>query len=253
MRKSYSFSNRPKENYSSTEQQLMDKIAVVVLNSFNDISVFSMKGGWVLSKLFPNGFRKTVDVDMSISDVKYFDNLINNLEELCVNLMNTGDIHNYKIIYPNVETHRSGGVKMYRLAPNGRKYKVSGLDVSVKSLDSCVVVMNDFLPVFCFERMLADKISVLFSDSYLRRIKDIFDARLIIEKCELDNEKLLKFLYDNNVVFDLNQSVFSEDLDLLKNEWNAFLNNSNPKNYTDLSDNLTKIKDYLIKIGVITK
>lgn len=48
--------------------------------------------------------------------------------------MSSGEIHNYKIISPNLDKRRSGGVKMYRLTPDGRRYKASGLDVSVKDL-----------------------------------------------------------------------------------------------------------------------
>lgn len=247
MNKSNSFSS-PKKSYTLTTQDLMDKLAVIVLTTLKQNYVYSFKGGWVLSKIFVNDFRKTSDVDMSIENENVFEVLKPRLVRFCEDLMKSGEIHNYKIKEPEPVRNRSGFVKLYRLDDRGIRYKVSGIDVSVKELDNCIVVLNESIPVFTFERMLSDKFKVLFSPNVQRRIKDVFDSRLIIEKCELDNCKVLNFCKSNNVEFNNPINVFSMDLEM---EWNEFLINDEPKLFIDLNENLEVIKDFLVKLGVI--
>lgn len=239
------------QNYTLSEQELMDKLAIIVIQSFPSLGTFSLKGGWVLSKIFPNEFRRTVDVDLSIIDVKYFTTLIDSLETECKNLVEINEIHGYKIITPNPDKHRSGGIKLYRLRDDGKKYKVSGVDVSVKCLDSCVVVLNDCIPVFSFERMLADKLSVLFSNSFPRRMKDVFDARLIIERCTLDRNSLINFCSNVDVDFKYPDNVFCKTLNQLEDDWNNFIIKCSPFNYRDLEENLIIIDKFIKSLGVI--
>lgn len=247
MNKSRSFSS-PKKSYTLTTQDLMDKLAVIILTTLRQNYVYSFKGGWVLSKIFVNDFRKTSDVDMSIENENVFEVLKPRLIGFCENLMESGEIHNYKIKEPEPLRNRSGFVKLYRLDYRGIRYKVSGIDIGVKALDNCIVVLNGSIPVFTFERMLSDKFKVLFSPNVQRRIKDVFDTRLIIEKCELDNHKILNLCESNNVEFDNPINVFSMDLE---KEWNEFLIDDEPKLFRDLYENLEVLRDFLVKLGVI--
>ena len=246
-----SIGNHNRKTYTLCEQEIMDKLAIVVLQSFPSLDVFSLKGGWVLSKIFPNEFRRTVDVDLSITDVKHFTTLIDSLETECQNLVNLNEIHSYKILTPNPDRHRSGGIKLYRLRDDGKKYKVSGVDVSVKCLDSCVVILNEYIPVFSFERMLADKLSVLFSSSFSRRMKDVFDARLIIERCTIDRSRLIKFCSNANVDFKYPDNIFCKTFNQLEGGWSDFIIKCSPLNYQDLEENLIIINNFIKSLGVI--
>lgn len=229
----------------------MDKLAIVVLQSFDSMDVFSLKGGWVLSKIFPTEFRRTIDVDLSINNVVHFETLIRNLEDECKSLARINEIHNYKIITPNPEKNRSGEIKLYRLLDDGRRYKISGVGVSVKCLDSCVVILNGSIPVFSFERMLADKFSVLHSDAYPRGMKDVFDSRLLIERCNLDKGKLASFCSELKIDFKYTNSIFSRPVCQLTDSWSNFIDKCSPSSYTDLDENLIVIKNFIESLEVI--
>ena len=243
------FSN---SRYKLSEKELMDKIAVTVINCLHDKHSFSFKGGWVLSKIYPNDFRRTCDVDMSIINKSIFDDLKVKLEELCENLISIGEIHNYKITEPNPDRKRSGGVKMFRLTPNGIRYKASGLDVSVKDLSKGVSLLKIGIPIFTFERMMSDKLKVLFSSSCVRRVKDVFDGRLLIDRVELDVDDLKELCKLSCVNFLNNPNVFSNDLheDLLLS-WEDFLVKDEIRFYKNLDDNLLVIKEWLKEVDLI--
>lgn len=249
VKSSNSFLNK---KYGLSEIELMDKIAVTVIKCLHDKTSFSFKGGWVLSKIYPNDFRRTCDVDMSIVDKSLFDDLKIKLEELCESLMGMGEIHNYKIIEPDPDRKRSGGVKMFRLTPSGIRYKASGLDVSVKDLSDGVSILSIGIPVFTFERMMTDKFKVLFSRSCARRVKDIFDCRLLIERVDIDAKELKRLCEINDVNFAASPNAFSKELydDIVK-AWNDFLLKDEVRFYKDLYENLSIINNWLKEVGII--
>ena len=245
--KSNAFSNNS-NGYKLIASDFMDELALCVLKSLDNLETFCFKGGWVLSKLFPNEFRKTVDIDMSIIDLKYFDIMKDNLIKLCEGWRQDGEIHNYKIKSPEPEKRRSGFVKLYRLRPNGGKYKVSGIDISVKDISNCVVILNNSIPVFTFERMLADKFKVLHSDvdKLSRRIKDIFDISLIIDRVNIDKDVLLKMCVNNEVDFTKGAEPsclywYSENLEKI---WEDYIDTHNVNDYTNLKENLITIRKF---------
>lgn len=249
IKSSNSFLNK---KYNLSETELMDKIAMVVIECLKDTSSYSFKGGWVLSKIYPNNFRRTCDVDMSINSLDVFFKIESGLIELCEDLMSSGEIHNYKIISPNPDKRRSGGVKMYRLTPDGRRYKVSGLDVSVKDLKEGVSLLKIGIPIFSFERMMSDKLKVLFSDSCVRRVKDIFDCRLIIDRIDIDEDELRRLCKFNKVNFNSEYNAFSIDLkESIEESWNYFIIKSNIELYKDLDENLRIIYEWLEEVGLI--
>lgn len=244
--KSNVFSSNTK--YKLVSSDFMDELALCVLKSLDNLETFCFKGGWVLSKLFPNEFRKTVDIDMSIIDLKYFDIMKDNLIKLCEEWKQDGEIHNYKIKSPEPEKRRSGFVKLYRLRPSGGKYKVSGIDISVKDISNCTVVLNNSIPVFTFERMLADKFKVLHSgkDKISRRIKDVFDISLIIDRVNLNKDILFKLCTSNEVDFSKGIEAdclywYSNDLEEI---WKDYVSTHNINNYTDLKENLIAIRKF---------
>lgn len=151
-------------------------------------SSYAMKGGYVLRSLLDEvaetrDIRYTEDIDVSIKGIEYFGSIVDAVLPYIQRLIANGTIYSYKIQEPNIETGRSGYIKLYRKATaNTRAYVYCGIDVDIRALDYGIVTLNDGMSSYSIERMLADKFMALYFGD-LKRIlhssKDIVDIYLI--------------------------------------------------------------------------
>ena len=151
------------------------------------LNSYALNGGYVMSNHYARGFRKTVDIDMSISSKEDFLVIQQELEPILNELCNTGEIFSYKFKLPKVDGTKnvSGGVKLYRKPSSNNgieepKRVVGGIDISIHDLSFGISVLQNGLKVFSAERSIIDKVSVLYSDKkkILRRVRDLYDLYL---------------------------------------------------------------------------
>lgn len=151
-------------------------------------SSYAMKGGYVLRSLLDEvsetrDIRYTEDIDVSIKGIEYFNSIVDAVLPYIQRLIINCTIYSYKIQEPNIETGRSGYIKLYRKATaNTRAYVYCGIDVDIRALDYGIVTLNDGMSSYSIERMLADKFMALYFGDLkriLHRSKDIVDIYLL--------------------------------------------------------------------------
>lgn len=159
-------------------------------------SSYAMKGGYVLRSLLDDvaetrDIRYTEDIDVSIKGIEYFGSIVDAVLPYIQRLIANGTIYSYKIQEPNIETGRSGYIKLYRKATaNTRAYVYCGVDVDIRVLDYGIISLNDGTSSYSIERMLADKFMALYFGDLkriLHRSKDIVDIYLIVKYLKAGN------------------------------------------------------------------
>lgn len=181
---------------------------------------YALKGGYVMSNHYAKGFRKTVDIDMSISSKEDFLVIQQELEPILDELRDTGEIFSYKFKLPKVEGTKnvSGGVKLYRKPSSNNgieepKRVVSGIDISIHDLSFGISELQNGLKVFSAERSIIDKVSVLYSDKkkILRRVRDLYDLYLFsILDTEIDVNTIKTCINYRDI--DISSKTVFEDL-----------------------------------------
>ena len=153
-------------------------------------SSYAMKGGYILRSLLDEvaetrDIRYTADIDVSVKGIEYFSSIVDAVLHYIQRLIANGTIYSYKIQEPNIETGRSGYIKLYRKATaNTRAYVYCGVDVDIRALDYGIITLNDGMSSYSIERMLADKFMALYFGDLkriLHRSKDIVDIYLIVK------------------------------------------------------------------------
>lgn len=159
-------------------------------------SSYAMKGGYVLRSLLDEvaetkDIRYTEDIDVSVKGIEYFSSIVDAVLPYIQRLIANGTIYSYKIQEPNIETGRSGYIKLYRKATaNTRAYVYCGIDVDIRVLDYGSITLNDGMSSYSIERMLADKFMALYFGDLkriLHRSKDIVDIYLIVKYLKASN------------------------------------------------------------------
>lgn len=169
---------------------------------------YAFKGGYILMKEFGAEVRKTMDIDLSISGIDVYYDIIRIISPLLEDYKLKEELSKYKVKEPieNNLKNISGGIKIYRLGNfNGvqRSFKVTDIDISIHSVKKGITVNADGFSQYTFERMLADKICVMYSntDTILRRIRDVYDIFCIYRRIyrSVDRGLVLDLLIDRGV------------------------------------------------------
>lgn len=173
-----------------SQEELLDLLYSELISKIDKLNSYAFKGGYVLSNyLAVDEARMTTDIDMSIAGIPDFKNIVNILLPLLNNLKATNQITKYTIKEPKVAKSRnvSGSIKLFRKldidgVPKGNKptVVVCGIDISIHDLSFGLMLQRDGVVSFSFERMLSDKISVLYTnkDTISRRCRDLYDIFL---------------------------------------------------------------------------
>ena len=155
-----------------------------------------MKGGYILQSLLnevaeTRDIRYTEDIDVSVKSTEYFNTIVSAVLPYIQRLVANDTIYSYKILKPNIETGKSGYIKLYRKATaNTRAYVYCGIDVDIRALDYGIITLNDGTSSYSIERMLADKFMALYFGDLkrvLHRSKDIVDIYLIVRYLKAKN------------------------------------------------------------------
>lgn len=147
------------------------------------------KGGFFIGE-YTKEPRYTQDVDMSVMELSAYERVKDVLRKLGDELVASGEISKY-VVKEQASERSSGGAKYY--APEGSI--LFSVDIGYQETPCTTVAldMDDVgnIRVSTVEQMLSDKLSALFSDRRLRRIKDIYDAWHILTHCDVDMNKVI--------------------------------------------------------------
>lgn len=176
----------------NTVDAVLDFIMSEICSGLN-VSEIAFKGGYVLSKLLPeNQVRGTRDIDFSTARKAYYEDIKKVLASTGEKLIAAGVCKSYDI-KEDIQETMSGGVK-YSMK-NG--IANVGVDVGLHDISYGVteVRLNGHdVNAFMFERMLADKISAMFTRKRFRRSKDLYDLYVITNHTDVDIQKLSEFI-----------------------------------------------------------
>ena len=170
------------KGYQEDIDELLSIIFRYLCNALSGRTDYALKGGYIVSHFISPNMRNTTDVDLSIESINTFDYIVNSLSPLLNELVTNGYIYTYTVSKPIVteQKKRSGSIRLYaKRDENTRKYQLCKIDMGIHSLSFGIRLLNG-LNVFSIERMLSDKISVLYSDfnTIYRRCKDLYDIYL---------------------------------------------------------------------------
>ena len=187
-----------------TRAELLDYIMIFLCERIN-IEYSYFKGGYVLTKLLPEEARSTQDIDFSISEISQYEDIKIVLKDLGETLLNAGIINKYEI-KPVITKESTGGIKM---TPIDRTSNIK-IDIGWHDLSWGVQSWNCLgfnCKRFEVERMLADKISTIYSLKRFRRIKDIYDVYILTNNFDVDFKKLADYISKRNTI-DWNENPF---------------------------------------------
>ena len=217
---------------------LRDNIIIDLVNIIkrSTLEGYAFKGGYILKTMLPNGFRETVDLDMSIESIEVFNSILKSIIPYVEDLKYKGLIHKYTVKTP-IKGKVSGGIKMYKKPnENTRMFLFCGVDISIHDL-SYGVIKFDGGNTFSPSRMVSDKLTVMYSDrdTILRRCRDLYDIYLIGVFIGVNKEELLIDIVKSGEAkgFNINRKSVLESLfygdgsfsSMLINKLNTLLSN----------------------------
>lgn len=187
-------------NQRSSNQEVLDYIMTELCLSL-DITKLAFKGGYVLNNILPkNVARRTTDIDFSISEKLYYESVVKCFERIGDTLVKVGIAESYEIKDEIRET-MSGGIKIH--TPN--KVRDLGVDVGLHDtsygVDNVNIIGFD-VNKFMIERMLADKMSAMFSRKRFRRPKDLYDFYVLTEYFDVDMNNLRDYIDRRGIEWD---------------------------------------------------
>lgn len=183
---------------------ILENLYTIIVKTL-DSGSYALKGGYILSKLLPEFRRSTFDIDISIESLSTFTRIVENLSPYLEDLIQQGLIYSYSCKDPSIKGSRnvSGYIKLYvKSNANSKKVVLCGIDFDLKLRNSRLGVstLQDGSFVYSFERMLADKVSALYSTEkiLIHRVRDIVDIYLILINSKNLNLHLILSLAKTN-------------------------------------------------------
>lgn len=197
-------------NENSTNMEILDWIFIELCQSI-DLSSVAFKGGYILNKIIPdNKARATVDIDFSISRQEYYEVVRKCMNRIGSVLVDRGIIKSY-IVKDSVQETMTGGIDLYRF---GNQEKALGIDVGWHDIEyglNTINVSGIDVNIFSIERMLADKISAMFSRKRFRRPKDLYDFYIITKYFNVDLMVLDEYIL-KRAPLDWDASPFNQEV-----------------------------------------
>lgn len=184
----------------STDIEILDYIIVFVCSRIKSVTSYAAKGGYVLMKIIPDLARYSHDIDLSISSGEQYELVKEVLHELGDILKSKDVISGYEI-KETISPTSSGGIKLMR---EGNK-KDLGIDIGWHDLSYGIKswnILNEDFERFTVERMLADKLSAIYSRKRFRRTKDLYDVHIITSSCTVDADKVREYLERRGIDWD---------------------------------------------------
>lgn len=194
-----------------------DLLLVEIFNAIKDYNgglTYSFKGGFILGNyICPEGARYTTDLDLSIGSLTDFGIIVDIVSPILEKWKSYGKIFSYKVKEP-IAGKRSGSIDIYKKANNNsRAFIWTGLDISIHNMSYGVIRYKGF-NCYSVERVLIDKISVLYADigTIIRRSRDLYDIYLLSQlNYSMNYGNILRALEDRGI--DLSRrSVFEQEI-----------------------------------------
>lgn len=150
---------------------------------------------------------------MSIGSLTDFNIIVNIVTPILDDWKSRGKIFTYKVKEPVVEK-RSGSIDIYKKANNNsRAFIWTGLDISIHNMSYGVIRYKGF-NCYSVERVLIDKVSVLYNDigNIVRRSRDLYDIYLLSQlNYSMNYGNIQRALEDRGI--DLSRrSVFEQEI-----------------------------------------
>ena len=165
----------------SKERDILLNQIFDAIRNYNGGLTYSFKGGFILGNyICPEGARYTTDLDLSIGSLTDFNIIVSIVTPILDDWKSKGKIFSYKVKEP-VIGKRSGSIDIYKKADNNsRAFIWTGLDISIHNMSYGVIRYKGF-NCYSVERVLIDKISVLYADigTIIRRSRDLYDIYLL--------------------------------------------------------------------------
>ena len=196
--KDYSINYNINEN--SEDIEILDFMVVFLCERLRPIKK-AFKGGYVLMKLLPEQARYSHDIDFSISSEEQYDNVKLVLDDLGKVLVANKVISNYTI-KDEIAPTKSGGIICNR---DNLKSNI-GIDIGLHDISYGIgewKILGFTENVFLIERMLADKLSAIYSPKRFRRAKDLYDVYILKQSTPNINYKvLLEFINKRGITWE---------------------------------------------------
>lgn len=198
----------------SKERDILLNQIFDAIRNYNGGLTYSFKGGFILGNyICPEGARYTTDLDLSIGSLTDFNIIVNIVTPILDDWKSRGKIFTYKVKEPVVEK-RSGSIDIYKKANNNsRAFIWTGLDISIHNMSYGVIRYKGF-NCYSVERVLIDKVSVLYNDigNIVRRSRDLYDIYLLSQlNYSMNYGNILRALEDRGI--DLSRrSVFEQEI-----------------------------------------
>lgn len=168
------------------KQWMLDQMFDIV-KSVLPVEAYAMKGGYILKSILntsslTRNTRTTSDIDLDVASNEYFELIVNSLIPLIESCVKEGRIYKYSISNPR--TNVTGNIKLYRKKDeNTKAFVFCGIDIAVHPISYGIMMLEDELPCYAIERMLADKFWSMYHTSSKKilyhRIRDLLDIYLI--------------------------------------------------------------------------
>lgn len=161
------------------------------------VSSYAFKGGYVLKSILDSypttkDLRRTTDIDIDISSEEYFSEIINALIPVAETWIARGIVNSYKYSKPTKQI--SGYFKLYKKpSANSKAFVFCGVDIGLHPIFYGIIRLNSGINVYSIERMLSDKVWVMFTGTdklLIHRSKDILDIYLILRYYSEQNKQL---------------------------------------------------------------
>lgn len=194
-----------------------------------------LKGGLLLEQI-ATGARETVDVDFSITDLRYYEQMKEVLSDFAKTVVseNPTAVVEIKPEIKVTEPKLSGGFKI-----KVDQEVIAQLDVSLENGCHTVQIYHTDtlgnIVGYTPESVLADKVKVIFSKRRFRRIKDLYDIYMLVKRgskvLPINLEEIREILKNNDEILrsdnfhilDDDQYPFtSERLNGLEHAWSSF-------------------------------
>ena len=195
-------------NKNSTRAELLDAIMLYLCQRI-ELKFSAFRGDYVLTKLLPDITRATKDIEFLISEEGQYSKLRDVLYELGDLFISRGIAIDY-VVKDTITPTSSSGIQINMGAgiPN-LKIDVGWHDLSWGITKWTYEGFN--CDRFEVERMLADKISAIYSRKRFRRTKDIYDFFILTNNFKVDMIKLHEYVNRRGLI-DWDADPFKENV-----------------------------------------
>jgi hypothetical protein len=196
--------------------EILDDMASSIISSKYS-KHFLIIGGFALLSRYKDAFRRTIDIDIHADKLDIWNEFVKEVEELLT--CNS----NYKLEYKLVKRtglRENKKSESLRLEVAGYKVKIDmNIEQGIPTVPITSIITNTKFQTTTIERVLSDKLNVLFSKVLVKRFKDTFDIVYIAMNSDFVMSNLLERVELKNPECNL-ENIFNTEY--LKDRYSKF-------------------------------